>query len=50
MLKKDNFFKNYTINLNEYNKNFKKTKNIFNSFLTNLEKNNPTLLESYNKN
>ena len=50
MFKKDIFFENYFIKSNNYIKNFKKTKNIFNSFLTDLERNNPTLLESYNKN
>ena len=49
MLKKDNFFKNYTINLNEYNKNFKKTKNIFNSFLKDLKNNQIPMLKSYEK-
>ena len=50
MFKKDIFFENYFIKSNNYIKNFKKTKNIFNSFLTDLKRNNPALLESYNKN
>ena len=44
MLKKDNFFKSYFINLRKYNKNLKKTKKIFNSFLVDL-KNNIDLLD-----
>ena len=50
MLKKDNFFKNYFINLSKYNKNLKKTKKIFNSFLLDLKNNQIPLLESYEKN
>ena len=50
MLKKDNFFKNYFINLSKYNKNLKKTKKIFNSFLIDLKNNQIPLLESYEKN
>ena len=49
MLKKDNFFKNYIINSGEYNKNFKKTKNIFNSFLKDLKNNQIPILKSYEK-
>ena len=50
MLKKDNFFKSYLINLRKYNKNLKKTKKIFNSFLVDLKNNQIPLLESYEKN
>ena len=49
MLKKDNFFKNYSTNLNKYNKKLKKTKKIFNSFLLDLKNNQIPLLESYEK-
>ena len=49
MLKKDNFFKNYFINSIKYNKNLKKTKKIFNSFLVDLKNNQIPLLESYEK-
>ena len=50
MLKKDNFFKNYFINLSKYNKNLKKTKKIFNSFIVDLKNNQIPLLNSYEKN
>ena len=50
MLKKDNFFKSYFINLRKYNENLKKTKKIFNSFLVDLKNNQIPLLESYEKN
>jgi len=50
MLKKDNFFKSYFINVKKYNKNLKKTKKIFNSFLVDLKNNQIPLLESYEKN
>jgi len=50
MLKKDNFFKNYFVNLSKYNKNIKKTKKVFNSFIIDLENNQIPLLESYEKN
>ena len=50
MLKKDNFFKNYFINLSKYNKNLKRTKKIFNSFIVDLKNNQIPLLESYEKN
>ena len=50
MLKKDNFFKNYFINLSKYNKNLKKTKKIFNSFIVDLKNNQIPLLKSYEKN
>ena len=49
MLKKDNFFKNYFINLNEFNKNLKKTKKVFDSFLVDLKNNQIPLLASYEK-
>jgi len=49
MLKKDNFFKNYFINLSKYNKNLKKTKRVFNSFIVDLKNNQIPLLESYEK-
>ena len=50
MLKKDNFFKNYFINLSQYNKNLKKTKKVFSSFLVDLKNNQIPLLKSYEKN
>ena len=50
MLKKDNFFKNYFIDLSKYNKNVKKTKKVFNSFIIDLKNNQIPLLESYEKN
>ena len=50
MLKKGNFFKNYFINLSKYNKNVKKTKKVFNSFIIDLKNNQIPLLESYEKN
>ena len=50
MLKKDNFFKNYFINLSKYNKNLKKTKKVFSSFLVDLKNNQIPLLKSYEKN
>jgi len=50
MLEKDNFFKNYFINLSKYNKNLKKTKKIFNSFIVDLNNNQIPLLKSYEKN
>jgi len=50
MLKKDNFFKSYFMNLRKYNENLKKTKKIFNSFLVDLKNNQIPLLESYEKN
>ena len=49
MLKKDNFFKNYFVNSRNYYKNLKKTKNIFNSFLTDLKNFELPLLESFEK-
>ena len=50
MLKKDNFFKNYFNNSSQYNKNLKKTKKIFKSFIFDLENNNIPFLQSYEKN
>ena len=50
MLKKDNFFKNYFINLNKFNKNLKKTKKVFDSFLVDLKNNQIPFLASYEKN
>ena len=50
MLKKGNFFKNYFINSNKYNKNLKKTKKVFNSFVVDLKNNQIPLLKSYEKN
>ena len=49
MLKKDNFFKSYFIKSNRYNENIKKTKKIYNSFLTDLKICRIPLLESYKK-
>ena len=46
MLKKDNFFKNYFINSNNYKKNLKKIKKTFNSFILDLKNNKLPLLES----
>ena len=50
MIKKDNFFKNYFINLSKYNKNIKKTKKIFKSFLAEVKGNKIPLLDTYDKN
>jgi len=50
MLKKDNFFKNYFINLSKYNQNLKKTKKVFSSFIVDLKNNQIPLLKSYEKN
>ena len=50
MLKKDSFFESSFINLSKYNKNLKKTKKIFSSFLVDLKNNQIPLLESYEKN
>ena len=50
MLKKDNFFKSYFINLSKYNENVRKTKKVFNSFIVDLKNNKIPLLESYEKN
>ena len=50
MLKKDNFFKNYFNNSSQYNKNLKKTKKIFKSFIFDLENYNIPFLQSYEKN
>jgi len=50
MLKKNDFFKNYFINLNKYNNNLKKNNFFFNSFLVDLKNNQIPLLESYEKN
>ena len=49
MLKKNNFFKYYLNNFNNYKKNIKKTKKIYSSFLLDLENNKIPLLESYEK-
>ena len=49
MLKKNNFFKNYFNNSFTYNKNLKKTKKIFKSFLIDLESNEIPLLKSFEK-
>ena len=50
MLKKANFFKHYFVRSREYNKNLKKTKKIFNSFLIDLKNKQIPLLDSYEKN
>jgi len=49
MLRKNNFFKNYFNNSFTYNKNLKKTKKIFKSFLIDLKSNEIPLLESFEK-
>ena len=49
MLKKDNFFKSYFVNSSQYNRNIKKTKKIFNSFLIDLKNYKIPLLESFEK-
>ena len=49
MFKKDNFFKNYIGNTKSYYQNLKKTKKVFNSFLTDLNNFEIPLLESYEK-
>ena len=50
MFKKNNFFKSYFFNYTEYNKNIKKTKKIYKSFLLDLKNNKIPLLDSYEKN
>jgi len=50
MLKKDNFFKSYFVNSSQYNRNIKKTKKIFNSFLVDLKNYKIPLLGSFEKN
>ena len=49
MLKKDNFFKSYFVNSSKYNRNIKKTKKVFNSFLVDLKNYKIPLLESFEK-
>ena len=49
MLKKDNFFKSYFINSSKYNRNIKRTKKVFDSFLKDLKNYKIPLLESYEK-
>ncbi len=49
MLKKDNFFKHYFVRSREYNKNLKRTKKVFNTFLLDLRNNQIPLLDSYKK-
>ena len=49
MLKKDNFFKGYFVNSNKYYENIRKTKKIYNTFLTDLKNLKIPLLESYKK-
>jgi len=49
MLKKDNFFKSYFVNSSKYNRNIKKTKKVFNSFLIDLKNYKIPLLESFEK-
>jgi len=49
MIERDNFFKNFFINSNEYNRNLIKTKKLFKSLLSDLEKNQIPLLETYTK-
>jgi len=50
MIKKDNFFKNFFFNSKHYNKNLKKTKNIYNLFKKDLNNNQIPLLKTYTKN
>ena len=49
MLKKDNFFKSCFINSGKYYVNVKKTKKIYNSFITDLKNSKMPLFESYKK-
>ena len=49
MLIKDNFFKNYLVNLSSYKKNIKKTKKIYDSFVKDINELKIPMLESYNK-
>ena len=49
MIKRDNFFKNYIKNSSAYHNNLKKTKKVFNSFLTELKNFDIPLLKSYEK-
>ena len=50
MLKKYNFIKGSSVKSKKYYSNLKKTKEIFQSFLTDLENNNIPLLKSFQKN
>ena len=49
MLSISNFFNGYSINKKDYKKNIKKTKNIFQSFLKDLNNHKIPLLDSYQK-
>ena len=49
MLKKNNFFKNFSIKGKEYNADIKKTKKIFESLKKDLKNSKIPLLESYTK-
>jgi len=49
MLKKDNFFKNFSIKGKEYNEDIKKTKKIFETLKEDLKNSKIPLLESYSK-
>jgi len=49
MLKKDNFFKNFSIKGKEYNEDIKKTKKIFETLKKDLKNSKIPLLESYSK-
>ena len=49
MIKKDNFFKSYIKNSRNYNKNLKKVRKIFKTFLNDLKNFEIPLLESYDK-
>ncbi len=49
MLRKENFFKNYFTNPDKFEKNIKKTKDIFNSFLTDLKNSKIPTLNSFEK-
>jgi len=50
MLKKDNFFQNYSQNSKKNKENLKKTKFLFNSLLVDIKNNKIPMLESYKKN
>ncbi|MDC1475943.1 glucose-6-phosphate isomerase [Pelagibacteraceae bacterium] len=49
MFKKNNFFNGYFINSNKYNKNLKKTKKVFYSFLSDLNNSEIPLLKAFEK-
>jgi glucose-6-phosphate isomerase len=49
MIKKDNFFKGHFYNSKKYNKNFKKTKDVFSDFMLEVQNGDTPFLESLKK-